>query len=101
MSRRCWTCNSDHDLDAACPSSQAVRSMRSVGQPGNEMADHTSPDLFDDPEDVPKFGPVFTATYDSEDACCGKGIESGQTVRADGQGGWIHADDECERLTLS
>jgi hypothetical protein len=39
-----------------------------------------------------QMGPVFTATYDSEDSCCGGGIEEGNSIRADGHGGWVHAD---------
>jgi hypothetical protein len=96
--RMCWTCNTEHDLDAACSASAAVRSMRSAGAPGNEFADHTSPDLFDDAAPLSKLGPVFTATYVSEDACCGDGIGVGDEIRSDGQGGWIHASEACERL---
>lgn len=96
--RLCWTCNTEHDLDMACSASPVVRSMRSVGKPGNELADHTTPDLFDEPDDLDTFGPVFTAYHSSEDECCGDGIESGQSIRADGAGGWIHASHECERL---
>lgn len=89
MSRRCWTCNTEHDLDEACRQSPAAITRRAAGG---------SDDLFDDAQDAPSFGPVFTATYDCDDACCGDGIESGQSIRADGQGGWIYADDQCERL---
>lgn len=98
MPRRCWTCNTDHDLDMACPASDTVRSMKAAGGRGNELADHTSPDLFDDAEDGPAFGPVFCATFYSADACCGDGIVPGEDIRADGSGGWIHAGTTCERL---
>ena len=98
MPRRCWTCNTDHDMDDACPSSMVVRSVRSAGQPGNTLADHTSPDLFDDPGDAPRFGPIFMATYDGECAACDGLIAAGEDIRADGRGGWIHADDQCERV---
>lgn len=98
LGRRCWTCNFEHDLNEACRASTAVRSVRSAGRPGNELADHTSPDLFDNAEDSPQLGPVFMATYDCEDACCGEGIVVGEDIRADGSGGWIHADDGCERV---
>lgn len=80
---------------------QTVRSARAAGSPGNEIYDATTPDLFDDAQDAPRLGPVFTATFDSEDACCGMGIEIGDDVRADGHGGWIHADDECERAAVA
>lgn len=99
MSRQCWTCMSNHDLDEACPSSYTVRSMRSAGQAGNQLADHTTPDLFDNTdEDAPKFGPILTAQMHGPDACCDEGIVPGEDIRADGRGGWIHADDTCERL---
>lgn len=45
-----------------------------------------------------EFGPIFTATYESDDACCGEGIQPGEDIRADGSGGWIHADDSCEAI---
>lgn len=54
-------------------------------------------DPFDDPGEVPEFGPVFIAIYDSDDACCGYGIEVGDQIRADGQGGYIHAEEDCEK----
>lgn len=98
MSRICWTCNNEHDLDEACRASHTVRTMRSAGSPGNELADHTSPDLFDNASDGPKLGPIFVAEHESEDACCGEGIVPGEDIRADGHGGWIHADTTCERL---
>jgi hypothetical protein len=87
--RKCWTCNGEHDLDAPCQMSAMNRSRIAAGG---------KPDLFDDVTDGPAFGPTFTATYQSDDECCGDGIEEGQSVRADGQGGWIHASAECERL---
>jgi hypothetical protein len=42
-------------------------------------------------------GPIFTATYESDSSCCGEPIQPGEDIRADGSGGWIHADDVCER----
>lgn len=54
--------------------------------------------LFAQPSDGPDLGPIFTATYESDDACCGEGIVEGEDIRSDGQGGWIHADDICEKL---
>lgn len=44
------------------------------------------------------FGPIFTATYESECASCSDDIEPGDLARADDDGGWIHADAECERI---
>ena len=62
-------------------------------------------DFYDDPvhvaeDDSQGFGPVFAATYEGEDSCCGEGIVPGEDIRADGDGGWIHADDQCERMVL-
>lgn len=34
--------------------------------------------------------PAFRAAYDSEDSCCGEGIEQGQQIRSDGSGGYEH-----------
>lgn len=98
MPRRCWTCQGEHDLDEACPSNSTVRSMRAAGGPGATIYDATTPDLFDEPEDVPRFGPIFTATYESDCESCDEGIVAGEDIRADGRGGWIHADDQCERV---
>lgn len=47
-----------------------------------------------------ELGPVFVAEYESDSTCCGDRIMPGEDARADGYGGWIHADTECERLTL-
>jgi hypothetical protein len=62
-------------------------------------------DLYDAPEgphpaagDPRGLGPIFTAGHHSEDTCCGDGIVPGEDIRADGAGGWIHADDQCEKL---
>lgn len=82
MSRRCWTCNSDHDLDEAC--AQSMRG-RSVTASGSRLAD----DLFES-----RRRPVITASFRGEDACCGEGIRPGDHIRSDGEGGWIHED--CE-----
>lgn len=97
MSRQCWTCMGRHDMDEPCRASHTARSMRAAGQAGNELADHTTPDLFDNPGET--FGPVFMAEFESDDACCGEGIVPGEDIRADGHGGWIHVDTTCERLT--
>lgn len=83
----------EHDLDEPCGASMVVRSMRSAGGPGNELADHTS-SLF---EEESQLGPVFTATHDGDCESCHAGIWAGESIRADGSGGWIHADDPCER----
>lgn len=88
MSRQCWTCNTEHDLDRACPASLATRSSQAAGGPA---------DLFD-VEETPRFGPVFMAQFGSDDACCGEGIVPGEDIRSDGEGGWIHASEACERM---
>lgn len=57
-------------------------------------------DLFDN-EDASaglRFGPVIMARYEGTCAACGWDIRPGDDIRADGQGEWIHADDDCERI---
>ena len=91
--RRCWTCQSEHDPDEACPAGMLARSARAAGV--------SLSDLVDDARLGREFGPVFMATYESDDDCCGEGIVAGEDIRADGRGGWIHADDNCERMARS
>lgn len=66
-------------------------------------------DLWDEAQPLPRvdrglstdprgFGPIFTASFESESACCGESIVPGEDIRADGHGGWIHADDQCEKM---
>ncbi len=57
-------------------------------------------DFYDAPEDVITLGPIFVATYESDSSCCRNLIEEGDRVRADGSGGWCHADAQCERVVL-
>lgn len=85
MTRRCWTCNSEHDLDEACATSMRGRTVTTAG---GRLAD----DLTE--RDTPRPGPVFTAGYATDDACCGEGIEPGDSIRTYGEGGWIH--EGCE-----
>ncbi len=85
MSRRCWTCNTDHDLDDVCATSMRGRTVTAAG---GRLAD----DLHE--RDTPRLGPVFTASFPGEPACCEQGIDVGDRIRADGEGGWIH--EECE-----
>lgn len=87
--RTCWTCNSEHDPDAACRQSPMAKARRAAGVPD---------DLFDNASSGRGFGSIFMAEYESEDACCGEGIVAGEDIRADGRGGWIHAGTTCERL---
>lgn len=54
-------------------------------------------DLFDEPAPQSRLGPVFLASFDSECPACGWEIEAGDKIRADGRGGFIHADEECEK----
>lgn len=89
---QCFICNTEHDPDDACRRATRSRAHTTARAAGRDD------DLFDEPDDGPKFGPVFTATYDSDDECCGDGIESGQQIRADGAGGYIHASAECEGM---
>lgn len=57
-------------------------------------------DFFDEPVNTGNInlGPVFMSQFESEDSCCGEGIVPGEDIRADGEGGWIHASDDCERM---
>lgn len=58
-------------------------------------------DLIDDADDTPRLGPIIVAQYVGDDDCCGEGIGLGDEIRADGQGGWIHASEACERMARS
>jgi hypothetical protein len=64
-------------------------------------------DFYDLPPLAPKWsgplstqglGPIFTATYESECKSCDDLIVPGEDARADGRGGWIHADTMCEKV---
>lgn len=44
----------------------------------------------------PELGPVFVAAYETDSACCGDMIDAGDRARADGHGGWIHANGTCD-----
>jgi len=91
--RRCWTCNTEHDLDEACPNSGIARSRQEATGSMRSMVDDAGP--------VGGFGPVFAATYESECPSCDERILPGEDIRADGQGGYIHADTQCERIARS
>lgn len=77
--RRCWTCNTEHDLNEACKASPAARARRAVG-----AKTQTS---------VPR--PAMEARYRGE-CSAGDEIEEGDTIRPDGDGGWIHVNCEDE-----
>lgn len=87
MNQQCYTCMGDHDPDEAC--------RRIAQQPGRPVP---TDDLFDAAEEEPRLGPVIIAQYFGEDECCGGGIGIGDEIRSDGQGGWIHASEACERM---
>lgn len=53
-------------------------------------------DFYDDAE--PEFGPIFTATYESDCPSCDEPILPGEDIRADGHGDFIHADTMCEKV---
>ena len=82
--RQRWTCNTEHDLDEPCATSMRGRTVAAAG---GRLAD----DLTE--RDTTRLGPVLTAGYATDDTCCGEGIEAGDRIRADGEGGWIH--EEC------
>lgn len=44
-----------------------------------------------------RLGAVFTAEYEGSCSGCEDPVVPGEDVRADGQGGYVHADDQCER----
>ena len=92
MSRRCWTCNTEHDLDMPCKQSPMATARRAAAG---------SDDLFDDASEPVRLGPVFMATYEGECTSCDEVIQPGEDIRADGAGGWIHADDMCEKVARS
>jgi len=60
-------------------------------------------DFYDDAEEIeaPALGPIFTATYESDCGSCDDPIVPGEDARSDGHGGWIHADDQCEKVALA
>lgn len=45
-----------------------------------------------------RMGPVFTADYQGTCSGCDEPVIPGEDIRADGQGGYVHADDQCERV---
>lgn len=77
--RQCWTCNTEHDLDTACPQSSMARSARAAGG----VDPFTSPSQATLPV-------AFEATYASDCSCCWDGIEPGEMIRADENGEWEH-----------
>jgi hypothetical protein len=88
--RRCWTCGSSHDLDEACAQSSVARSARAAG---GEAA--VSSLLFGG---VPSRPPVIVARFESDcSADCAGWIDEGDEIRSDGDGGWVHANGECDR----
>lgn len=55
-------------------------------------------DFYDETLSYPGLGPIFTASYETECESCDEPIRPGEDARADGQGGWIHADTMCEKV---
>lgn len=47
---------------------------------------------------APRFGPVFVASFETECESCEDSIQPGEDARANGRGGWIHADTMCEKV---
>lgn len=56
----------------------------------------TDDDIWDEPG--PVLGPVFVASHETDCKSCVDLILPGEDARADGRGGWIHADDQCEKV---
>jgi hypothetical protein len=50
---------------------------------------------FESADAPPELGPIFRAGRDGE---CSEGdhIQEGENIRADGLGGWVHADGKCD-----
>lgn len=56
-------------------------------------------DFWDEPvKPGPRFGPIFVASRETDCESCEDLIVPGQDARADGQGCWIHADAQCEKV---
>ncbi len=85
--RRCWTCNTEHALDAPCGQSLRARSVRAAG--GNP-----ADDLFDGAEpvasEIPVKGHGFPARYPGECAG-GDEIEPGEVIVGT-DSGWMHVE---------
>ena len=83
--RRCWTCNTEHDLDEACPQSPTARGRRAAGA----LDDFTATGLFGaDPS------PGMPAQFESECPECGEMIWAGETIkRGSDDNGFVH--EEC------
>ena len=59
----------------------------------------TDSEFYDEPSPIPMtMGPVFVASYESDCPSCDEPIVPGEDIRADGHGGYIHADTQCERV---
>ena len=89
MARRCWTCNTDHDLDEACARSGTMRTAAATGHAG-----FTS-DLFDAVEPTPRSAPkreAFPARYRSECGECWDEIHPGDMI-VGSDNGYVH--EEC------
>ena len=72
--------------------------------PDSDFWDEPLPDLppkWSGPLSIQGLGPIFTATYESDCTSCDDPIVPGEDARADGHGGWIHADDQCERIATA
>jgi hypothetical protein len=79
--RKCWTCGHEHDLDDACPRSMSARSAAAAG--GSRLFANSAPP------------PAFAARYDGECSVCDGAIFQGDLIRADGEGGYVHAEAPC------
>jgi hypothetical protein len=86
-------------LPADEPITNDVRAneLDALGHP-DDFWDEAPPAARPDPRD--KFGPIFTAAYESDCASCFERIVPGEDIRADGSGRYIHADDQCEEVAV-
>lgn len=78
MARRCWTCNTEHDLDEPCRESAQARAERAAGGSVGSL-----------------FGGAvaFPARYDGMCIPCGHEIEQGEMIIMSHEYGYIH--EEC------
>lgn len=81
----CFTCNSEHDPDKACPPMPRPKPTAERRWGSDYSAGPIKMDL----------GPVFIARFQSE-CSAGDRIEEGDEIRTDGQGAYCHAREDCE-----
>lgn len=84
MSRQCWTCNTEHDLDAPCKQSDQARVQRA--------ASGSNSPLFGNAQAEPVDQSAFEAKYDGSCPACDEAIFAGEMIIGTSVG-YIH--EEC------